>query len=196
MSNQTPAAHWREKGEPDPHSSYNNMERAALALGDLTDDELANAVFLYGDTQPSIAEVIAGTAKMPIVYLTAGKERIRWLSRKLIEAEQQHAAMMATQQDHDRLVRELDVLLNGEAGAAKQASLCDIVAQVAKDGVVAKARFDAMLEAMHGMAGILDELSQEDAVSRLKGGAAGAASGIRKSIIKIMGAAPAAEEGV
>lgn len=34
------------------------------------------------------------------------------------------------QTDHDRLVRELDVLLNGEAGAAEQASLCDIVAQV------------------------------------------------------------------
>lgn len=33
--------------------------------------------------------------------------------------------------DHRRLVRELDVLLNGEDGAAKQASLCDIVAQVA-----------------------------------------------------------------
>lgn len=32
--------------------------------------------------------------------------------------------------DHKRLVRELDVLLNGEAGAAEQASLCDIVAQV------------------------------------------------------------------
>lgn len=32
--------------------------------------------------------------------------------------------------DHRRLVRELDVALNGEAGAAKQASLCDIVAQV------------------------------------------------------------------
>lgn len=32
--------------------------------------------------------------------------------------------------DHRRLVRELDVLLNGEAGAAMQASLCDIVGQV------------------------------------------------------------------
>ena len=196
MSNQTPAAHWREKGEPDPHGSYYDRERAELPLGDFTDDELANALFMYGDTKPSIAEVIAGTAKMPSVYLSAGKERIRWLSRKLIEAEQQHAAMLTAQADHQRLVRELDVLLNGEAGAAKQASLCDLVAQVAKDGVVAKARFDAMLEAMHGVAGILDELSQEDAVSSLKGGAAGAASGIRKSIIKIMGAAPAAGEGV
>lgn len=35
--------------------------------------------------------------------------------------------------DHRRLVRELDVALNGEAGAAQQASLCDIVGQV-KDG--------------------------------------------------------------
>lgn len=33
-------------------------------------------------------------------------------------------------EDHRRLVRELDVLLNGEHGAAKQASLCDIVGQV------------------------------------------------------------------
>ncbi|EPD2614075.1 hypothetical protein ACR9D1_001539 [Pseudomonas aeruginosa] len=32
--------------------------------------------------------------------------------------------------DHRRLVRELDVLLNGEEGAAKQASLCDLVGQV------------------------------------------------------------------
>ena len=31
--------------------------------------------------------------------------------------------------DHQRLVRELDVALNG-AGAAKQASLCDILSQV------------------------------------------------------------------
>ena len=32
--------------------------------------------------------------------------------------------------DHRRLVREMDVALNGEEGAAKQASLCDIVSQV------------------------------------------------------------------
>ncbi|QZI68714.1 hypothetical protein K5F93_20235 [Pseudomonas protegens] len=33
-------------------------------------------------------------------------------------------------EDVDRLVRELDVLINGEEGAAGQAKLCDIVAQV------------------------------------------------------------------
>lgn len=35
--------------------------------------------------------------------------------------------------DRRRLVRELDVLLNGEAGAAKQAALCDIVGQVRRE---------------------------------------------------------------
>lgn len=151
MSERTPAAHWREKGEPDPHGSYYDRERAELPLGNMTDDELANAVFMYGDTKPSIAEIMDGTAKMPIVYLTAGKERIRWLSRKLIEAEQQHAAMLAAQADHQRLVRELDALLNGEAGAAKQASLCDIVAQVAKDGVVAKTQLHKLAATMENV---------------------------------------------
>lgn len=43
-----------------------------------------------------------------------------------------------TFEDHKRLVRELDVLLNGERNAARQASLCDIVAQVEKEGIRAK----------------------------------------------------------
>jgi len=33
-------------------------------------------------------------------------------------------------EDHKRLVRRLDVALNGEKNAAPQARLCDIVAQV------------------------------------------------------------------
>lgn len=41
----------------------------------------------------------------------------------------QHGNWIAAD-DVKRLTRELDVLLNGEEGAAKQASLCDIVAQV------------------------------------------------------------------
>ncbi len=35
-------------------------------------------------------------------------------------------------EDHKRLVREIDVILNGEEGAAKQASLCDLVGQIEK----------------------------------------------------------------
>jgi hypothetical protein len=35
-------------------------------------------------------------------------------------------------EDHKRLVWEIDVIINGEAGAAKQASLCDLVGQIQK----------------------------------------------------------------
>jgi hypothetical protein len=45
------------------------------------------------------------------------------------------ADMRVKADDHRRLVRELDVLLNGEEGAAKQASLCDVVAQVRREGI-------------------------------------------------------------
>lgn len=39
-----------------------------------------------------------------------------------------HHKMAAS--DRDRLVRELDVALNGEAGAAMRPALCDVVSQV------------------------------------------------------------------
>jgi hypothetical protein len=85
----TPSAQWRAKGEPDPHGNHYECERAALAMGDLTDDELANGVFLHGDGthgRAPIEDVVAGRAFWPIAWLTAAKDRIRWLSRKLEEA--------------------------------------------------------------------------------------------------------------
>lgn len=133
--------------------------------------------------------------------------------------------LLAAQEDHQRLVRQLDRLLNGEAGAAQQASLCDLVAQVdnflrddygnrhsaallglkisiptdAMEQEIAssvrrateklKTKSDMLLAALHGVAETLDELSQEQSVSRLQGGAVGTASGIRLSIIKILGGA-------
>lgn len=51
---------------------------------------------------------------------------------ELLELLQAHCK---AQDDRAKLVRELDVLLNGEDGAAIQASLCDIVAQVKKHGL-------------------------------------------------------------
>ncbi|KVP39766.1 hypothetical protein [Burkholderia ubonensis] len=56
------------------------------------DDELANAAYLNYDTRPPVHELVAGTAFMPIVYMTAVKERIRWLSRKLAESTRSHDA--------------------------------------------------------------------------------------------------------
>jgi Zn finger protein HypA/HybF involved in hydrogenase expression len=79
----TPSSRWAADGLPDPHGDRYDCERAALALGHLTDDELANAVYLHGNEQPSMADLVAGKALSGIVYLTAAKERIRWLSRAL-----------------------------------------------------------------------------------------------------------------
>lgn len=79
----TPSARWAADGLPDPHAGRYACERAALTLGNLTDDELANAVYLHGNEQPSMADLVAGKALSGIVYLTAAKERIRWLSRAL-----------------------------------------------------------------------------------------------------------------
>lgn len=79
----TPSSTWRASGEEDPHVGKYDGERSTLCMGDYTDDQLANAVFIHGNSTPPLHDVIAGKARMPIVYLTAAKERIRWLSRKL-----------------------------------------------------------------------------------------------------------------
>lgn len=78
----TPGAKWREEGQPDPFGNRYDFPRDTLHMGGMTDDELANAVFLYGNRSfPSLEEINAGV-KPPIVWLTAAKDRIRWLSRR------------------------------------------------------------------------------------------------------------------
>lgn len=64
---QTPAARWRDEGQADPHGNRYACDRRELCGGQMTDDELANAVYM----DPSN------------VNLTAAKDRIRWLSRQL-----------------------------------------------------------------------------------------------------------------
>lgn len=80
----TPANRWSEKGEVDPFANYLNKKRSELPMGDFTDDELANAMYLNYDRVPPVQEMLSGNAKMPIVYMTAGKERMRWLSRQVV----------------------------------------------------------------------------------------------------------------
>ncbi|MFM0058563.1 hypothetical protein PQR64_23355 [Paraburkholderia phytofirmans] len=84
----TPAAEWRANGEPDPHGKHYDGERAALTLGTLTDDELANEAFLNYDRRLSLDDLLHPKPgrHMPIVWMTAVKERIRWLSRALERA--------------------------------------------------------------------------------------------------------------
>jgi hypothetical protein len=72
----TPSSKWAANGEPDPHGNHYDCERAALACGTMTDDELANAVFVY-DHRLGFES---------IKLLTAAKDRIRWLSRRLADA--------------------------------------------------------------------------------------------------------------
>lgn len=69
----TPSSRWSLDGESDPHPNLVGKKRKDLALGQLTDDELANACFLC-DHRTSLNSV---------GYLMAVKDRIRWLSREL-----------------------------------------------------------------------------------------------------------------
>lgn len=79
----TPPADWLINGKNDPHDHhYTGSERSNLTLGNYTDDRLANAVFMVGDKfNPS--NPFSG-----IGVLTAAKERIRWLSRRLHTVEE------------------------------------------------------------------------------------------------------------
>jgi hypothetical protein len=94
----TAAANWRKNGEADPHGHRYDCDRSQLAMGNLSDDELANSVFLHGDGthgRAPVSEVVAGRAFWPIAWLTAAKDRIRWLSRKLVAAEATNAELVA-----------------------------------------------------------------------------------------------------
>lgn len=93
VSMMTPAAEWREQGKPDPHGGRYDCERAGLILGKLTDDELANAVFMHGDKPLNVAAVLAGEPS-PHCYLVAAKDRIRWLSRRTVKLEAEIAALL------------------------------------------------------------------------------------------------------
>lgn len=87
----TPAAKWLAEGQPDPHAGKYDGDRHTLALGHLTDDALANAVFMGGNEPLDIEHLMANDPEyIPAIgLLTAGKDRIRWLSRKLTAAELQ-----------------------------------------------------------------------------------------------------------
>ena len=80
-----PSSKWAAAGEPDPHGKAYDCERAELSMGEYTDDELANAVFMHDHRSFDIAATMRGEPGS-IVLLTAAKERIRWLSRSLDKA--------------------------------------------------------------------------------------------------------------
>lgn len=81
----TPAARWRETGEPDPHGTQYDCAREALCLGRYSDDEIANGVFMHGNFMPPLQDIIDGKAHSSSAWLTAAKDRIRWMSRQLVK---------------------------------------------------------------------------------------------------------------
>lgn len=82
-------------------------------------------------------EVEIGDAVRAIVYDESGEEVADdgYQAVEVVKITQQRDELLEAKEDHDRLVRELDVLLNGVYGAAKQASLCDLVAKLKAKGV-------------------------------------------------------------
>lgn len=81
----TPSSAWDLNGDEDPHGTRFNCKRKELTLGQMTDDELANAVFLHNHRELDLAAIMAGEPSS-IALLTAAKERIRWLSRRQFSA--------------------------------------------------------------------------------------------------------------
>ncbi|MGT9149796.1 ASCH/PUA domain-containing protein [Aeromonas hydrophila] len=96
---ETPAADWREAGEHDPFGDRYNCDRDALPMGNITDDALANQLFVCDHRHDM----------QSITLLTAGKERIRWLSRQL-ESRKQH--------EHELLANHRKMLI-------EKSELCD-----------------------------------------------------------------------
>ena len=64
--------------------------------------------------------------------------------------------------DVERLTRELDVLMNGEDGAAPQASLCDIVGQVRAQGLTIRCvSTNAQAEALEALEGLEEYMAAQ-----------------------------------
>lgn len=75
---------WLAKGLDDPHAVYASLSREELIMADLSDDELANKVFMEtGVSRLEEAGRIMRGEPTSLMMLAAAKERIRWLSRQL-----------------------------------------------------------------------------------------------------------------
>jgi hypothetical protein len=105
----TPAAMWRVRGEPDPHPDLIDRERAQLPMGQLTDEELANAAFMNYDQRPAVEDLILRKAWTPLVWMQALKERVRWMSRQLVKARKRIDELEARIPMPDAVAHKLSV---------------------------------------------------------------------------------------
>ena len=81
--------------EIDPFDDYLDKGRSTYLLGGMADDVLANEVFINGNAPLNLDGIVAGTHYSSGTYLQAAKERIRWLSRQLLDVKFKEASAVA-----------------------------------------------------------------------------------------------------
>lgn len=111
MTDKTPPNTWSANGKEDPHKGKYDCERHELAMGHMTDDQLANGAFMNYDQPLNLEGIMLGTHHSPIAWMTGVKDRIRWLSRRVMKLEQKNHnlvhALMVIQEEVWPLVHGL-----------------------------------------------------------------------------------------
>ena len=87
--------HWLTKGEEDPFPHYLERDRSDLPMADFSDDALGNYLFMnYDRTVDEDVAIIMAIGRgdktehvSRIMMATAVKERLRWLSRRVMVLE-------------------------------------------------------------------------------------------------------------
>ena len=97
----TPFAKWIEDGDNDPHGNYYSQDVTNIACGH------------YPHYVVSFGILHGGEGHSNIFWLTAGKERLRWLSRKLhsltsdhIKINQRRASLLNGGMTDDQLANQ------------------------------------------------------------------------------------------
>lgn len=109
----TPSALWfAEAAGGDPFPELINKERGSLCMGKYTDDEIANGVFMNGDMpEHERHRALLSGRPSSIAWLTAGKERIRWLSRHLESALGREGLLLEQVQGLRQLILDFGIEL-------------------------------------------------------------------------------------
>ena len=81
MTQSTPFAKWQENNEPDPYGELYTQDDKKIAYGHYPSEVIAQALI------HNVSGLIF------ISWLTAGKEHLRWLSRKLYRLTNDHKAI-------------------------------------------------------------------------------------------------------
>ena len=108
----TPFNAWSLNGEPDPHGDYYIGGRLAIMHGKMPDHVISVALEM-----PNLGHSVGGS-----MFLTAAKERLRWLSRMVERYNEIRASMPLGELTDDQLANQFFLTENTDdmtAGAAR-----------------------------------------------------------------------------